>query len=928
LPRQVNILTVFALLLICTALAFAGVPPTELGLPYLTSYVPDEYDGMGQNWGICQAENGVMYLANGNGVFEYDGAKWTRMDQENRTARSITAGPGNTIYVGYHNEIGFWRSDSSGQMVYTSLTSQISPSLIGFRDVWATIVHDNHVYFNPIGHLFRWEIGPDGPIEGTLLELSLDDERFQGLTVIDNRILILIPTRGLMQLVEDQLVLLPNSYHEGLYPVWSILPFPGNRLLLAGYEGMFIYDGVGIHAWETEISRYSVDTGAYNATYIRDEYYVMGTDADGVALFDTTGSILRIINRDLGLPNNQVLTYPFVDQTGAVWVCLEYGLARIDLLSNLQRYDYKLGLEGGAIAIHRFKDRLYIGTSQGLYTPTAASEAGRPVTFSEVGSLLFCWDMEELAGQLLLAGNGDLQVIPNVGAKPEIIDEDAMAFSIATDSTYQRAFVGCTDGPIKSYVFRSGKWRSEGEVVSLGHDVMWLTRAPDGAFWANYGFDSLKLARIEFLQTEDSVSVAEINLFDEDDGFVEITPGIPFFWDENLLIAGEEELYRYDSGLDLLVTADNLPIYELAMEKGIRLPSNAPDGSLWFEDNEGVCNHLSLDQDGALSVETPLRRTSNTGYNSFYTENGTLWAGLVGSHLVRYDIQNSITHEPKSMLIRSFRVGEDSLLYQGADQNAFLMDSPIHWRDRTVRIEYAFPCFEDVTRNSYQVRLIGLSDSWSDWTKDTNQLYNNLAAGHYHFEVRGRDVHGRISETASVQFVVKPPWFGTWWAVLLWVTAAISIVFFLVWLRMRATELQNKRLDQLVKERTAELDELRTAEQEAEIKASQMETAYKMAATIAHEFNNPLAIIQASSQLMAKDEFDELKLREFAEKIPPQVSRLKELLQRIMTIDELREIDYAAGMKILDIHMGKPPNGAYPRSEYKVDSNSDDESVT
>jgi His Kinase A (phospho-acceptor) domain len=928
--KHVNISIAVALLVLLCSVAQAGNPPTELGLPYITSFVPDEYGGMGQNWGITQSENGMMYLANGDGVFEYDGVKWTWLEAGvSRTARSIASGPDQSIYVGYHNEIGFWRPDSSGEMVYTSLTTQVSDSLLGFRDVWTTLIHDNYVYFNPIGHLFRWEIGPDGPIEGTLLELVLDDQRFQALSVIDDRVLVLIPERGLMELVGDRLVMLPGTSREDLGPVWSIMPFTGDHLLLAGYEGMFIYDGAQIREWNSDISRYSAETGAYNATHIRDQYYAIGTDNDGVALFDASGSILQIINRDLGLPNNQVLTYPYVDDEGGIWVCLEFGLARIDLVSNLQRFDHKLGLEGGAIVMRRFKGTMYVGTSQGLYSPELNEEPGRPVRFNEVGSLLFCWDMEEISDQLLLAANGDLQVIPSLGKEPQVIDEGVLAFSIAVDTTYDRAFVGCTDGPIRTYIYRNGEWRSEGEALSLGHDVMWLTRADDGAYWANYGFDSLKVARIEFFQTRDSVSVSNLDLFAEDNGYLEITPGIPFQWGEKLLIGGLDELYQYDSELHKLVVADDLPFYEIGVENGINLPANAPDGSVWFEDDEGICNHLIPEEDGnSFSVETPLRRTSNTGYNSFYPEEDYLWAGLIGSHLVRYKLNDELAiNRHDSALIRNFRVGIDSILFRGAEDNIDLREYPIHWADRTVRIEYALPCYEDVTRNSFQVRLIGLSDTWSAWTNDTSQLYNNLAAGHYRFELRGRGVHGNISDIASVRFVVNPPWYSTWWATSMWLILAMSIVFGAVKLRMRAAEMRNKRLDILVKERTAELEKLRAAEQDAEIKASQMETAYKMAATIAHEFNNPLAIIQASSQLMAKDEFDNEKLREFAEKIPPQVMRLKDLLQRIMTIDELREIDYAAGMKILDIYHGKPPNGSYSKTDKPIESDGDEENM-
>ncbi|GBE30360.1 MAG TPA: hypothetical protein ENH10_07275 [Bacteroidetes bacterium] len=909
--RPTNISLSLTLLLLLGGSAFSALPDVELGLPYITSFVPDDYGGMGQNWGITQADNGLMYVANGKGVFEYDGVDWNWLEEDqNRTARSIAAGPGHIIYVGYYNDVGYFKADSIGTMTYTSLIPQISDSLQVFRDVWATLVHDNYVYFNPVGHLFRWEIDENGPIEGTLLEIVLEEERFQALTAIDDEIYVIISERGIFKMVGEELELLPGSNYYELLPVWSILPYPGNKLLLVGYNGMLIYDGSEVVEWDSEASEYCAATGSYNASDLGNGYYALGTSNDGVALFDTTGSVLRIINRDLGIPNNQVLAYPYLDNEGGIWVCLEYGLARVNLISELQRYNYELGLEGGAMVVRRYKDDLYVATSQGLYRLNENPEPGRPVTFSKIGSLSYCWGLSEVADQLLSIGDGSVQAIREKGGEPEVIGDGLIPFSITADTTFNRVFIGNSGGLLTTFIFRDDEWHDEGQLHDFGKNVVMLTPARDGAIWVNYGFDKLSLARLSVNQDGNSIELSDIQIFSDELGHFENSFGSPFYWQDELLILGEKDLYRYDAETRKLVTADDQNIYELAIEKEPVIATNAVDGSLWFEDIEGVCNHLIPLDGGGYELETPLRRNAKTGYNSFYIENGTLWAGLVGSDLIRYDMNKESDFDfSNQTLIRSVRTGTDSLLFRGAENTVSMIDSPLDWSNRTVRISYALPSFDDITRNEYQVRLIGLSNVWSDWTDDTSQLYNNLSRGQYRFEVRGRDVCNIISETGTIEFIVSSPWYATWWAVTIWIFVAISMVYTAIQRRLQAIENRNRLLDKKIRERTAQVEALLIKEQESAIKATQMETAYKMAATIAHEFNNPLAIIQASSQLIAKDVFKEQKLREFAEMIPPQVSRLKYLLQRITTIEELREIDYAAGMKILDIHDGKAPNG-------------------
>ncbi len=912
------VLVAIALLLGMSCELTAYVPTGELGLPYITVFKPEDYDGMGQNWGISQADNGLFYLANGDGVFEYDGVDWTYLEEGfNRTARSIDTGPGQSVYVGYHNELGFYLPDSTGELTYTSLMERIPESLRDFRDVWTTLVFKDRVYFAAIGHMFSWQINEQGIVNGSLsIHVAAGESRYQGLTIVRDQMLFVDPASGLFEVKGSELVKIQDDDGANLRPVWSILPYLEDQYLLLGYEGVYVSDGKSIKRWRADVSDLCRESGAYNATALGDGYFALGTDDEGVVLFDSTGTVLKVVDRDLGLPNNQVLTYPYLDKEGGVWVCLDYGLARVDLISPLQRFNHSLGLEGGVVAMRRFKGSLYVGTSQGIYVPREADQSGHPVQFTELGSMLYCWDMQEVAGQLLIAGDGDVQVIRDVGQRPEMVAEGVYPFSIAVDSTNQRAFIGCTAGPIRSYAFRNGVWQDEGELASLDEDVMWLTRSPDGALWATYGFDSLSVARVEIEQTWESVEVSNVLRFNEANGYTEMVAGMPFLWGDDWMVSGYEMLYRWDAVQQALVPASDTPLFEYAVKHTISMPTMSSDHSIWFEDNAGICNHAILKDDGSFVLETPLRRTSTTGYNSFYTENGTLWAGLVGLHLVRYDYAaDNGPEQEHTTLIRDVRIGVNESRFNGATQHLTLLQQPVSWSDRTVRINYAMPCYEDVTRNEYQVRLVGLSETWSDWTQDTHQLYNNLAAGQYRFEVRGRDVHGSPSKIASVRFFVSPPWYATWWATTLWLVLAISLTYGLIKLRLRAIELRSKRLDELVKQRTAELEQLREAEREAEIKASQMETAYKMAATIAHEFNNPLAIIQASSQLMQKDEFDEYKLREFADKIPPQVTRLKELLHRIRTVDDLREIDYAAGMKILDIHHGKPGNGVHPERE-------------
>ncbi len=87
-----------------------------------------------------------------------------------------------------------------------------------------------------------------------------------------------------------------------------------------------------------------------------------------------------------------------------------------------------------------------------------------------------------------------------------------------------------------------------------------------------------------------------------------------------------------------------------------------------------------------------------------------------------------------------------------------------------------------------------------------------------------------------------------------------------------------------------------------ELESEKLSTAAQLSATIAHEFNNPLAILKGAAELIASESIDFDSKKRHIEKIPHQVERMAELVQKLLTLNELKEIHYAAGMKILNIH--------------------------
>ncbi len=155
-----------------------------------------------------------------------------------------------------------------------------------------------------------------------------------------------------------------------------------------------------------------------------------------------------------------------------------------------------------------------------------------------------------------------------------------------------------------------------------------------------------------------------------------------------------------------------------------------------------------------------------------------------------------------------------------------------------VTFHYAAPRQRPTSPVTYQTRLTGLEDDWSDWSARRERSFANLPSGRYRFEVRARDAEGVSAPTTGIAFVVLAPWWRAPWAITGYAVAAAGLVGGLVQLRTRALRQRATQLEAIVDQRTRQLAE-RTAElsrQNVElVRLHQLESEEKIAARLAEE---------------------------------------------------------------------------------------------
>ena len=107
------------LLFLCLPLYLLG--QNSIGLPDVINYSKQSYAAGLQSWDIKQDANGIIYVANNEGLLSFDGRFWTLYPLPNRTiVRSVEIGPDNKIYVGGQDELGYFSPAANGRLTCPS----------------------------------------------------------------------------------------------------------------------------------------------------------------------------------------------------------------------------------------------------------------------------------------------------------------------------------------------------------------------------------------------------------------------------------------------------------------------------------------------------------------------------------------------------------------------------------------------------------------------------------------------------------------------------------------------------------------------------------------------------------------------------------------------------------------------------------------
>ena len=172
------------------------------------------------------------------------------------------------------------------------------------------------------------------------------------------------------------------------------------------------------------------------------------------------------------------------------------------------------------------------------------------------------------------------------------------------------------------------------------------------------------------------------------------------------------------------------------------------------------------------------------------------------------------------------------------DQNAF-------------SISFAALDYSEHERTHYFYMMDGYDPDWVDAGNNHEAYYSNLPAGNYKFRVRITNNNQSIVETEkSLNVKVLPPWYGTWWAWILYILAG-AVILGSLWTLIRRIRRVRKDAARRIYEARRERERVEK-EKEQERRLSKIQMNYF--ANVAHEFRTPLTMIAGPVSQLASSE--------------------------------------------------------------------------
>jgi ligand-binding sensor domain-containing protein/DNA-binding CsgD family transcriptional regulator len=745
------------------------------GLPFISNFEKGIYQGGTQNWEITCGENGVLLVANNDGLLEYDGYSWRKYPVKNQTiVRSVLLDNENKVYVGAQGEFGYFTQKNENEKSFFSFQKQFDSLGLKLEDIW-DIVKDKEgtIYFYSGRKLFNLKNG-----KLTYKELPAD---ISYLGFVNDQLFIHCLQKGLykLDLKGNPIFLTTIGIKDG--PVTMVLPFNETIFLVTTLEGsLYLLNENNLRFWKTESLAYLESNKIYTATILNNGQFALGTSRGGIVILDKYGKTQFILNKENGLINNNVLSL-FNDKQGNLWAGTDNGISCIQLFYPFTYLYPDENMGGTAYSAIKKGRNFYFGTVNGLYKHTA-EENGRlakskasliPSTEGQV------WQVQSFGNEIWVGHHLGAFVF-NENEKPRHILKNTGAWLFKEiPGVKDKLLCGSYNG-IYLLENKNNTWNPLGKLSRFDESARIIIPESNHSFWIAHpyrGIFNLRLDESDFFSSSVTYLNTKQKLPSNNGNSVYSIYNQAVFTTEN-------GIYKYDP-----IQRSFFPYTLLNQVFGtstkVKTLVEGFDGDIWFAQGDEV-GYLVRSRERSDSLVfkkkmIPFLKNKMVGGFEFiypYQKDKVLFGTDKGFLFYDMKIQNQY---PENILLRHFSF----------DKNL-----------NAATFEYVLPYLSQSLNIQYAIKLEGFDKAWRPWTKDNKMTYSNLPPASYRFLVKARIEGIKSWKPLSFSFTVEPPWYLSRGIKFFYLFVFLLSIFLLLFIPRKRFDREKKLMEQKLQKKT------------------------------------------------------------------------------------------------------------------------------
>ncbi len=777
----------------------------NIGTPLYENYLPEEINSHPQTWQITQDSLGLLYFANQQGIYLFDGSNWTNFFAI-QGVRSVNYKKGK-IYYGAENEFGYVYRDSIGKHQIKRL-SDVSNDTTASCFILSIVNKNNFTYFIGINKIYVFK-------NDTIINIIKSINGFRYGFFIDNNIYVRDIDNGIITVSEKGILKIKNTDIFKQEALSFITKFSKDTLLIGTLKnGLYFFiknkNEYKLSKIKTNFDKFLQLNEIGRGINIDKDKIAIGTMYNGLIIINKKFEILDFYNSYQILPNNAI-NYIFKDKENNLWIATNNGISWIDYNSgvynlNINKFDNKELI----ISSLYFKNNLYFATFGGFYkiVPIDINKNTNVKIPYKIQNMLSFKDnfmsVLNLKNSLILTGRKGVYEFNGITINTILNSQLNMsAFCYNFDSNY--VFIGSFNG-IHILKKENNNWINKGLIRGFNQEIRYIKAINNNElFLGSQNVPPVKLifnniadlAKNKFTQKKYN-HIKDINYND--------ISGLNCI-DDKLFFTSNDNIFVYDRQKDNFIKDTSFIYYDKKTEEKTCMISSllyknkyCLNDSILYGTNANSISKLKRDTNNNYCITTkPFRIVPKTGYfNISSYKNKIYFSGPSG--LLYYNKQVKYKNKKFLTVFNYIIVNDDTISF--GKNNAKIN---LKYKNRNIKFLFTALFFEKSASIKYKYILKGYDKKWSGWLTDKYAIYTNLPNGTYTFKVKAINIYGQESAINTYTFTIMPPWYLKWWVLVLMLILLIILIRLFFILYTKRLKIQNQKLEETIAKRTSEL---------------------------------------------------------------------------------------------------------------------------